>query len=149
MYPQLSLYILTADPAIAQQLPPLLSDNRYYLNFFDSVSEFRKMIDQNLEQIDCLIISQEESILPIFNQLYEQATLLPTVLINPYAITLESSPLKTTSKKDYATDPDKNATYLYHSAELCLHVSRCFRMSFAHVCFTRSPWLSYVLYVSP
>jgi len=110
----LFLCIFIANKAIAQQLPPLLSAERYHLNFVHSVDELQAVIKHQAEQIDCLIVGYQELILPLFNQLYEQTNLLPTLWLDfeiPKTSHLSNS------------CPDKNATYLYHSAENRLPIS--------------------------
>jgi circadian clock protein KaiA len=111
---QLFLCIFIADEAIAQQLPPLLSDERYYLNFVHSADELQAVIEHQSEQIDCLIVGHQELILPLFNQLYERTNLLPTLW-------LDFETKKTSNPSNSC--PDKNATYLYHSAESHLPIS--------------------------
>lgn len=108
-HPQLYLCIFIPNEAIAQQLSPLLSADRYHLNFFASITELQAVIDRHVEHIDCLIISDEERALPLFNRLYEQTNLLPTLL-------LESHQKKATDTLKFSQG--KEATYLYHSAEV-------------------------------
>lgn len=111
MHPQLFLCIFTPNKAIAQQLTPLLSTERYRLKFVDSLAELQTVIDQQVEHIDCLIISDVELILPLFNRLYEQTHLLPTLF-------LEQNPSQGVER--LAITQSKEATYLYHSAEIRL-----------------------------
>jgi circadian clock protein KaiA len=110
----LFLCIFIANKAIAQLLPPLLSAERYHLNFVHSVDELQAVIEHQAEQIDCLIVGYQELILPLFNQLYEQTNLLPTLWLD-FEIPKTSHPSNSC--------PDKNATYLYHSAENRLPIS--------------------------
>ncbi len=114
----LFLCIFIADEAIAQQLPPLLSAERYHLNFVHSADELQTVIEHQAEQIDCLIVGlivdYEELILPLFNQLYERTSLLPTLWLD-----LEAP--KTSHPSN--SSPDRKATYLYHSAESHLPIS--------------------------
>ncbi len=58
------------------------------------------------ETIDCLIVQREAMVLPLFNQLYEQGTLLPIIILEGV-----STPSKNYSK----VGPP---TFLYHSAEV-------------------------------
>ena len=62
----------------------------------------------NKEKIDCLILLNQPTSLPIFNQLYEQGIVLPTVLIDSVV------------DEGQALEDSSLPTYLYHSAEVKL-----------------------------
>ena len=66
-----------------------------------------EFIEEHQEKIDCLLVLNEPSLLPLFNQLYEKGILLPIILLEgATASTNRSSP--------------ETPTYLYHSAEVRL-----------------------------
>ncbi len=82
MYSQLSICLFVSSANTAQFLKESLSDGRYHLHFVDSAEAFIHHVKNHTEEIDCLIVLSETAILPIFNQLYEQGTLLPVVIID-------------------------------------------------------------------
>lgn len=107
MSSRLFLCLFVPETQITQSFAQLLSQERYELHCADSPAAFMEFINKHSEQIDSLIVLQEPSILPLFNQLYESGTLLPIVIIE-----------KKTSKNNSADR--KAATHLYHSAEVRL-----------------------------
>jgi circadian clock protein KaiA len=76
--------------------------DRYSVTQVDSATELVDFIEENKESIDCIIALNDSSLLPIFNQLYEQGTLLPVIIVD---------------ESELALNPEK-ATYLYHSSEI-------------------------------
>ena len=108
MYTTLSLCLFVPD-AIAQKLLEWLNGDRYRINCFNALNDFLSFIAGNTEHIDCLIVFNDPSILPFFNQLYEQGRLLPVVI-------LESDPPLEVEKSPKAGMP----TVLYHNAEIRL-----------------------------
>lgn len=106
MYTQLSICLYIYDHSIAQTLTKILSDEPYRLHLVSSTAELLDFVDRNSETIDCLIILRTPDVLPLFNQLYEQGTLLPAIILESEA--QEERPLV------YGESP----TFLYHSAEV-------------------------------
>ncbi len=102
---RLSLCIFVASEPIAQSLTAVLDRDRYRHDLVQSPAELLSFIEEHKEQIDCLIVLEDYSVFPLFNQLYEKGTLLPVIL-------LEQQPESTTSRE--------SATYFYHSAEIRL-----------------------------
>ena len=83
-----------------------LSGDRYCLHIIDQVKNLIPFLREHSETIDCLIVREEPSILPLFNQLYEQGTLLPVIIFQ------EGENLSTSSTNV------ESPTFLYHSAEV-------------------------------
>ena len=83
-----------------------LSGDRYRLHIIDDPDHLIPYLRDNSETIDCLIVRRDGMILPLFNQLYEQGTLLPIIILEG-----DSNPLDHSSK----VEPP---TFLYHSAEV-------------------------------
>lgn len=108
MQPTLSLCLFVPD-RIAQKLLEWLNGDRYRINCFNELSDFLAFVAGNTEQIDCLIIFNDSSILPFFNQLYEQGRLFPVVI-------LESDPEEMVERSPKPGMP----TVLYHNAEIRL-----------------------------
>jgi circadian clock protein KaiA len=71
-------------------------------------------VKANKEQIDCLVVENDEHLLPMFNQLYEEGTLLPVIIINEN--------LSTVSREQ--DSEQMLPTYLYHRAEMVLGIAR-------------------------
>ncbi len=104
----LSLCLFVPD-TISEKLLEWLNGDRYRINFFNDLNDFLAFIAGNTEHIDCLIIFNNTSILPFFNQLYEQGRLLPVIIL----------------ESDTSVILDKSATLgmptvLYHNAEIRL-----------------------------
>ena len=108
LQPTLSLCLFVPD-RIAQKLLEWLNGDRYRINCFHELSDFLAFVAGNTEQIDCLIIFNDSSILPFFNQLYEQGRLFPVVI-------LESNPEGMVKQSAKPGMP----TVLYHNAEIRL-----------------------------
>ena len=83
-----------------------MSGDRYRLQIIDDPNHLMPYLKDHSETIDCLIVRRDARILPLFNQLYEQGTLLPLIILEG-----ESNPLDHSSK----VGPP---TFLYHSAEV-------------------------------
>ncbi len=90
---------------LSESLTKLLNLERYTLQFVEFPRELIGAIEEHKEKIDCLIVLNQPSLLPLFNQLYEAGILLPVIL-------LEST--------DNPTDSSEVATFWYHSAEVRL-----------------------------
>ena len=101
---QLDIFIFSGKQ-IAERLRELLKGDRYCLK---QVSEADELLDVvQSEPIDCLIIASDSTILGLFNQLYEQEILLPTIIIESEANNNKGKSLEA-------------ATYLYHIGEVRL-----------------------------
>jgi circadian clock protein KaiA len=99
---------------LAQSLTTVLSGDRYSLNLIESAAELRRCIEEHTEKIDCLVVFQDTSLFPLFNQLYEEGIILPIVIID-----------NTSEIKVGAELP----TCLYHSAEIRIPLARVEEMS--------------------
>lgn len=123
MHPQLSIGIFVRSPALAQSLSQVLSGDRYLLSIANSEAEFLEFVEQKQQHIDCLVLQEDESLPPVINQLYEQGTLLPLVILpkeskenNPVVVTNgQPNPIQTTV---HFTPGEVH--YLFHAAEVRL-----------------------------
>lgn len=95
---------------IASEVVQYLRSDRYHLCHLESLEKLKHFIENNKEQIDCLLVLNELSLTPIFNSLYEQGILLPVVIID-----LEKD-LQTPASGD-----GLQPIYQYHQGEI--HVS--------------------------
>ncbi len=103
---RLSICLCSSDKHLTQLLTHHLSGDRYCLHIIDQVKNLIPFLREHSETIDCLIVREEPSILPLFNQLYEQGTLLPVIIFQ------EGENLSTSSTNV------ESPTFLYHSAEV-------------------------------
>lgn len=103
---RLSICLYSRDRTLTQSLSNNLSRDRYRFEILEEPNTLLEFVTHNSETIDCLIIFQDTEILPLFNKLYEQGTLLPIIIIEP-ASDVEDN-LKNTEVP----------TFLYHSAEI-------------------------------
>ncbi len=101
---QLSICLCSSDKNLTQLLTNHLSGDRYCLHIIQ-VNNLIPFLRDHSETIDCLIVREEPSVLPLFNQLYEQGTLLPVIIFR--------------EGDDPSTLANVEApTFLYHSAEV-------------------------------
>jgi circadian clock protein KaiA len=108
---RLSICTLISSASLAQSLIQLLSSDRYDLKILTSVTQVNQFIEDYKESIDCLLVDREIELLPLFNKLYEQGTLLPIVIIEP-----ETDPSRDSEEKPNL--PRDFPTHLYHSGEV-------------------------------
>ncbi len=106
MQSRLSICLYISNPNIAQDLITILRNQPYDIQTVNSSQELLDFVNAHGEHIDCLIIFQDNTVSPLFNQLYEQGTLLPVIVIES-----ELDPKATAEKT-------QSLTCLYHSAEV-------------------------------
>ncbi|WP_035799393.1 circadian clock protein KaiA [Crocosphaera chwakensis] len=106
MQTRLSICLYSSDKHLTQLLTHHLSSDRYRLHIIDQLQDLVPFLKEHSETIDCLIVRQEPSIFPLFNQLYEQGTLLPIIIFEEEEDSSASS-----------VNVD-SPTFLYHSAEV-------------------------------
>ncbi len=100
-----------------------LSSDRYILHTTDSESEFFEFIEKHKLHLDCLVLQDDSSLLPVINHLYEQGTLLPVVIFpkEPEEITCDvvtNSSFETAQTTDNSLPTKPN--HLFHAAEVRL-----------------------------
>lgn len=117
--------------SLAQSLEQLLSSSRYNLNSIATKAEFFDFIEQYKAQLDCLILQETRSLLPVVNRLYEQGTLLPAVILTTGNIQESADKLSEEEKDDddiassatattiaVGDSTETLATYIYHIGEV-------------------------------
>lgn len=102
--PQLSICSFVSSEPLAQSLKEFLSEDRYSLTQVTTKPEFFDFLEQYKQQLDCLILQEDRSLLPVVNRLHERGTLLPVVILA--SSTLASEPTQT------------QPTHIYHAAEV-------------------------------
>jgi circadian clock protein KaiA len=103
---RLSIFLYISNHHIAQYFKNILSSKSYFIQLVDSSQELLDLVNSSQVQIDCLVIFRDPTVSPLFNQLYEQGTLLPVVIIEPDL------------DRDVLLDKVVTLACLYHSAEL-------------------------------
>lgn len=110
---------------LALSLSQLLSVDRYTLHITSSESEFFDFIDENKQELDCLLLQDNSSLLTLLKQLSEQGTLLPVVIfseelgINSSVVGNSKRNESTQTTNDYSQD---YASPLFHAAEVRLSI---------------------------
>jgi circadian clock protein KaiA len=110
-----------SNESLAKSVRDNLSSDRYLVTQASSLSEFFAKIEQHKQEIDCLVLQEEGELLPLFNQLYEQGTLLPIVIFKKVSHELSNYAVITDKPSNVSSVADANqslGTYLYHPAEV-------------------------------
>ena len=115
MSTRLSVCIYAPSTKLSQSLEKVLSNGRYFLSFLKTTVEFFDFVQANKEKIDCLILVEDGHLLPMFNQLYEEGTLLPVLIIDHE---IDSH------NREYKTLKKMSPTHRYHSAEINLSADK-------------------------
>ncbi len=127
MRPQLSIGIFVHSPVLAQSLSQVLNSDRYLLSISNSAAEFLEFIEQKQQHIDCLVLQDDDSLPPVINQLYEQGTLLPLIIIpqeskdNDPVVVTNGQPEPIQKTLHYTP---REMQYLFHAAEVRLDISQ-------------------------
>jgi len=79
---QLSLCLFTRTPQIAQSLEEIPRDGLYHLHVFHSSDTFWTYLQDQTEQIDCLILHQDTTLPQLLAQLQNEGKLLPAVILS-------------------------------------------------------------------
>jgi circadian clock protein KaiA len=77
----LSIFTYLLSSPLAQSLDQYLSSDRYILVHLHSEAELLSLIDQEKQQLDCLILQDDPQLLPLVDRLHRQGTLFPLVTI--------------------------------------------------------------------
>lgn len=109
--------------SLAQSLRQFLSSDRYVLQATGSEAEFFEFVERHKQQLDCLVVQDDGSLLNVIKRLYEQGTLLPIVIFpkgsqnDPYSVTTNNQLSK---ERTSARSPQDEAAHLFHAAEVRL-----------------------------
>lgn len=127
MHPQLSIGIFVRSPVLAQSLSQVLNSDRYLLSISNSAAEFLEFIEQKQQHIDCLVLQDDDSLPPVINQLYEQGTLLPLIILPQES--KDNVPVVVTNGQPQPIQKTLHYTpgemqYLFHAAEVRLDISQ-------------------------
>ena len=122
----LSICVFLESEPLAQAVRQGLQGDRYLLTVLNSNEEFFTCIEQEKNQLDCLVLQDTPKLPPIANWLHGQAVLLPAVIISTESDIPEdhSKPLKTSSSA-HALD----SVFTYHTAEVWIDPAQIERIS--------------------
>lgn len=113
--------------SLAKLLKQFISGERYHLTLVSTKYEFFEFIEEHKAQLDCLILQENHLLLPVANQLYEQGTLLPSVILTTAKAQDTTEQLSTDDSLGSAAIPgaaimsdstETLATYIYHAGEV-------------------------------
>ncbi len=125
MSTKLSVGIFIPVERTVNSLTQLLSGDRYDLNLLNSSGEFKDFVLENKEKIDCLIILNSTSGLPIINEFYEQGLILPVIIIEPDELRSELIEFKPQIKtNDNLPLHSEKHNQVYHAAEVRLRLTQ-------------------------
>lgn len=114
---QLSVCIFATCQSVTQPLLNLLSSDQYGVTQLSSPSKVSDYVERHIEQIDCLVLYNYQSLPYLLNQLYERGTLLPVVIIEPEELSSTSG-----EKPSPSISCPQTATHLYHADEVRLRL---------------------------
>lgn len=107
--------------SLAQSLSQALSSDRYSLYATSSEVEFFNVIEQYKQQLDCLVLQDDGSLLPILNSLYDQGILLPVVIF-PKQSEFITCKVSANNQPNAAITADnslaRKSHHLFHAAEV-------------------------------
>ncbi|MCL1468397.1 circadian clock protein KaiA [Argonema galeatum] len=98
------LFICTFLPSSlpAGLLQQFLSGERYMLTQFQSKEAFLNFVQQEQQQLDCLVLHDVPELLALLKQLHQQGTLLPSVI---FSLETEVSSRQTAGKEIHESTP--------------------------------------------
>lgn len=111
MRSRLSIFTYLRSDPVAQSLSQFLGSDRYLLTQIHSPEEFLLLVEQEKQQLDCLILQDDPESLPLVHQLHQQGTLFPLVIIKAEleANKSDSSPTDSDTLTAAPTNTPKNS----------------------------------------
>lgn len=112
---------------LAQTLSQFLSSDRYSLHTTHSESQFFDFVEQHKQQLDCLVLQDNGSLLSIINRLYQEGTLLPVVIFPKESAEITHSVTSsntTQTAQAIESSPPVQANHLFHAAEVRLGMTQ-------------------------
>lgn len=123
MSSRLSICIFVSSPQIIHSLTTLLSGERYHLHILKSGQELSKFVIDNKEELDCLIISHNQTSIPIIQEFAEQGLILPVIILDEQELdaSLEvNNPHEQIKAGAEIIANLQTSNQIYHSAEVYL-----------------------------
>jgi circadian clock protein KaiA len=112
----LIIAVLTYSPALAQSLQESLADERYRVHNFAADDDFLNFVQQEKQEVDCLVFQAHDQVLTVVNALYQHATVLPVVFLQHSGAEDHFSCLEA---RESLTDLDGEwSDFFYHASEV-------------------------------
>jgi circadian clock protein KaiA len=112
--------------ALARFLSQFLCGDRYILHATRSESQFFECVERYKQQLDCLVLQDNRSLLNVIERLSEQGTLLPTVIL-PRELERTTGNAAIKNQPEFfqlSNDfPQGEVNHLFHDAEVQLDVT--------------------------
>jgi circadian clock protein KaiA len=105
--------LLHSEP-LAESLVQLLGGDRYTFVHFRDQSNFLQHIEQEKNQVDCLVLETNPELPQLFHRLHQQTILLPAVILD----SLSGEPLKPASSAGASGSAQSDSRFAYHIATL-------------------------------
>jgi circadian clock protein KaiA len=115
---QLSVHAFLELEAFDQELSPLLQNERYGLNCYQSELEFLERVQPGEHQPDCLVLQEGSRLSYLIDRLIAQEVILPTVILVPEIL----------SRPEDSTLP---TCHYYHPAEVLVAKSKLHQLDSA------------------
>ena len=106
---------------LERSLKQFLSSDRYALTQIYLPDEFLRLVQQEKQQPDCLILQDDPQLFPLLNGLHQQGTLLPLVILNTE---LEA---KDSSTDGFSPPPTSNlddVSHFYQTAAVRISITQ-------------------------
>lgn len=111
MSPHLSIGLFLSPDFAAQVLLDALNRDRYQVTVHTSSDQFCGFIEQEKQQLDCLILQSSSKLFNLVNWLHGQVIVLPAVILHTH---LDGMPPNNNSAD---ADPAERSLFTYHTAE--------------------------------
>lgn len=120
MRPQLSLCFFLRSESLAQSILKEVGHDRYVVNALKQLDDLLQFIEQEKQQLDCLILEHDRDLPMIANWLHGRATLLPAVIIDVDAASLSALLTQPPFEQGQETkaSPFTEPGFIYHTAEV-------------------------------
>ena len=127
MPPRLTICTFVHSEPLAQSLSQFLSSDRYIVHPTTSEAEFFGFVEQHKQDLDCLVLQDEGSLVNVIERLYAQGTLLPVVIFPKESE--ETTPRVGTNNQTDMTLTNHyftsgTANHLFHGAEVLLGITQ-------------------------
>ena len=113
---KLSICLFSTQQHLGDSVASLLNGDRYEFKCLSVIRDFEKFIQQNYEEIDCLILALGDRSNAIPDWLWQSTILLPTIITQ-----VEPTSDKPTNTHSTISLRDLTRTIVYHQAELHLY----------------------------
>jgi circadian clock protein KaiA len=110
--PQLTLCLFLSSPSLPPLLAPLGQNERFNVVMVASEADFYALIEQNKQNLDCLVLEDTPQLPHWVNWLQGQSILLPTVILPSAAMI----PPPSAAASDFS--------FIYHAAEVILPIEQ-------------------------